>query len=225
MVSFAIGKYFPSKVGEVSLAWLLKKNEKFELGEGLAISLIDKLTTLIILASLAAYGLIFVFKLHKIYLLVIGLVVIGSILLVILISSEKARDIIKRFILRKYSKYFKAFGKSFIFILTKRPGYVIANFLITAIQLLITIIAGFFVFKALGIYVNPLHIIVIDGIVAMIQFLPLPYSGLGVKEVTGSYLFSLLGVPLSLSANYMIFNAIFKDIIFFFFYFLWEKHL
>jgi glycosyltransferase 2 family protein len=214
LLTAAVALFLPGGTGEVSLTMLLHKRKGMEYGEGLSIQLIDKLVTSIFFAFFAVYGLLFVFELSEIYLYLVFGVILLFLLIVLFVWSNKLRRIIRKYILRKYSKYFRSFSKTFKYILRHKKKYLVLNLFVTALLMFFIFLGGSLVFKAFGFTIPLLHIAFIHSIITIIGYLPLPLSGLGVKELSAIYLFSLVGVPLSIITAYLLFNVVFKYVFF-----------
>ena len=206
----SLALFFPSKTGELSLTLLLKKHKNFEYGEVLSVQFIDKLITFSFYGVMAVLGLLFVFDLSQDYtwillatLLVLVSVFVGA-------WSNKVRRFIKKYFLRKYSKYFKRFSHSFKHVFKRRKKILVLNFFITAILLSGIFFGGLVAFRMFGAEVSIFHIAMIQSLIIMISLLPIPFSGLGLKEISGIYMYGLIGVPYAVSVNYFLFNILFK---------------
>ena len=206
----SLALFFPSKTGELSLTLLLKKHKNFEYGEVLSVQFIDKLITFSFYGVMAVLGLLFVFDLSQDYtwILLATLLVLVSVFLGA--WSNKVRRFIKKYFLRKYSKYFKRFSHSFKHVFKRRKKILVLNFFITAILLSGIFFGGLVAFRMFGAEVSIFHIAMIQSLIIMISLLPIPFSGLGLKEISGIYMYGLIGVPYAVSVNYFLFNILFK---------------
>lgn len=212
LLTNAVALFFPSRTGELSLPILLKKHKNFDYGEVLSVQLIDKLITFVFFGGLALFGLIFLFDLSNNYLYILIFTLVLLVCVGFAAWSDKFRFYVKKYVLRKYSKYFRNFSSSFKYAFRNRKKYLIVNFFVTLSLLVVTFMGGVFVFLAFGQEVSLLHVAMIQAVVTMITLLPIPFSGLGLKEISGIYMYGIIGVPYAVSVNYFLFNFLFKYI-------------
>ena len=66
LVSWSIGSIMPGKIGEFSILYMLKK-ENISYGQSLAITMIDKIITIIVLSITAAITIIFLTEVKNFY--------------------------------------------------------------------------------------------------------------------------------------------------------------
>ena len=92
----------------------------------------------------------------------------------------------------------------------RRKKILVLNFFITAILLSGIFFGGLVAFRMFGAEVSIFHIAMIQSLIIMISLLPIPFSGLGLKEISGIYMYGLIGVPYAVSVNYFLFNILFK---------------
>lgn len=202
-LSFALGKVSPFRMGEFSLILFLKKRN-VSYGEGLAIALLDKLITFIIFTIMALIG-VFVFFNLELFLVMFLICVLFVLLLIFFIFSDKMRNLLKKYLLRKYAIHFKGFSKTFKFLINKRKKYLLLNFIITFIKWIISFYSHWFIFKAFGLEVPLVYIVLISSIVKIISLIPISFSGLGIREASGTYLYStVLNVAPAIAVNVML---------------------
>lgn len=221
----SIALFFPSRTGELSLPLFLKKNEGFEYGEVLSIQLIDKMITFSVYLLLAFLGLFFVFDLGNSYYFVLIFIFLILVGLFIVVWSKKVRSFLKNYILRKYSKYFKGFSKSFKYILKTRKTILFVNILITFVLLSLNFIGGVIVFRMFAFDISFVSVAVVQSILLIIGLVPFTFSGFGLAQISGIFLYGELGVPYAVSVNYFLFNLLFKYIFGTMIYFGFYKEL
>jgi len=200
MLSWSVGLFVPGKIGEFSLVLFLKR-DRVSVGEGMAITLIDKMTTMIVLSAIAILGfLVFFTPMHTVKLAVI--LIGGCLVVLFLVVSELSRGFIKKYILRGYAKRFSGFSRTFFRYFKKEKKVVLANFFITVAK---WVISSMIVYSAFMLFTQEApritDIILISGIVSISALLPLTISGLGVKESIAVFMYSLVGVKASVTAG------------------------
>ena len=213
----SISMVAPGKLGDFSLIFFLK-NKGVGYGMGLAIAILDKIITFFILSIIALIG-IFWFLNLKLFLAVFIICALIIFMAMYAISSNKIRELIKRHVLRKYADYFKGFSKNFEYIINKRRGYIMLNIIVTAIKWTTSFLSLWFIFKAFNQSIAGYYIIFVSAIINIIALIPISFSGLGLREGSGTYLYHILtGVDTALSMNVMIIATVRKYIIALFYY-------
>ncbi len=195
--SWAFGLVVPGKVGEFSFVYLAKKH--MTIGQGMAISVLDKITTVISLCVLAFFGFFIFFDFQKaLYLTgITSAIVIAG--LAFLLSSP-GRKIIRK-LLGKYGEMFSGFSKNLKLMLFERKKAVTINFIITFLKWGITAILTYLTFLSFGITVSPLIILTISASVMLLSLIPVTMSGLGIKEGAAVFLYGLIGVPAAITIS------------------------
>ncbi len=195
--SWAFGLIIPGKVGEFSFVYLAKKH--MTIGQGMAISVLDKITTVISLCVLAFFGFFIFFDLQKaIY--ITGLTTAAVIIGLAFLLSSLGRKIIKR-ILGKYGEMFSGFSKTLTFLIFQRKKELSVNFAITFLKWGITAILTYMTFLSFGQTLNPLIILTISATVMLLSLIPITMSGLGIKEGAAVFLYGLIGVPAAITMS------------------------
>lgn len=202
-LSWALGSVSPGKLGEFGLVWLFKNRENIDYGEGLVMAISDKILTLIVLLSLASIGfcIFFDIKLFLFFILIIFLLLIFSL---IIMWKEKSRNFIKKYFLKSYSKYFTGFSVSLKYLLRKRKKYLFFNLILTYVKWGFFFLSAYFIFLAFN-FTFPYYLIVIFfSLTTIISLIPISFSGLGIREGSGTYLLTLANVPEIIGANVYI---------------------
>ena len=197
-ISWAFGLLVPGKIGEFSLVYLLKK-KKIDYGEGLAISMLDKILTFITLFSFGLLGLLLFMPNIIIYVSIIFTIIILSI--IYFIYKDSYIDKILTFILKnkiKHIRKFKAITKLYI---KKHYNLIILNLIVTALKWGLTAFTISVLFMGFGIYIPFYKVLFIQSIITIISLIPITISGLGVAEPTGIFLYGLIGISQSISAS------------------------
>jgi len=202
-LTFSLGTIAPGRTGDFSLVFFLK-NKGIDYGHGLATTLLDKMISFFVISLLALFG-IFWFLNLKLFWTIFIFSFLSIFISIFVISSKNIRNIIKKYVLRKYSKHFKGFYKSFRYILKKRKRYVFLDIIITILRLVVSFLSTWFVFKAFNQSIPFYYIIFVSSIISIVTLIPISFSGLGIKEGLGTYMYSSLGnIAPSISMNVMI---------------------
>ncbi|MBI2105579.1 flippase-like domain-containing protein [Candidatus Woesearchaeota archaeon] len=199
LVSWALGAYLPAKIGELSLIHLYKR-ESIDYGKGLVIFIIDKLITLLVFSLFSIAGLIVFFDFNIASKITI-LLIITVLIILITIMSELGRSIIKRYILRKFSKNFIGFSQTFIWFLKENKKIMFYNFILTIIRLFVLSISTYILFIGFGYNISILKILLITAIISILALIPISISGIGVREGGAGFLFGLIGIPLNVTLS------------------------
>lgn len=196
LLSWSMGLFAPGKVGEFSIAYFLKKHD-VHIGEGFALSLIDKLLTFVCLFLLSIFGF-FIFLDKKVVLLIILTV---SILLILFITSfyfDRSRNTLRKILPNIILINLKGFSKLFKNYLRNHKLLLFTNFMITFLKWIISFIITYFAFSAYNLNVPLITIIIIGSITKIVSMIPISISGLGIKEGTAVYLFGKYGFDQSI---------------------------
>ena len=201
--AYALGLLTPGKVGNLSLLYFFKKN-KISYGKTLAVLVLDKLITYIILSVIAIYGFFIFFELD-IALKVTFYLLLFLIILSFLIKSKKARGLIQDFILGKYAEKFKGFYRNLGFLIKNRKARVALNFSLTFGQWILGAFVKYQMFLYFDIHVSFFAVLVINSVGAILTMLPVSISGLGITESSAVYLFYKIGVAPAITGGIFLF--------------------
>ena len=201
-LSYSIGMIAPGKLGDFSILWFLK-NEGIGYGKGLAVTVVDKLISLAVVSVIALIG-IWVYFGIRLFLVILGFLLIGFILGIYLLVSKGSRCLITKYVLRKHAKYFEGFYKT-INIIQKNKEVVVINLLLTIFKIALQSITIFFVLVSLDVYINILIIAIITSIITILMLIPITFSGLGIREITGTYLYNhITSLDIQISLSLMV---------------------
>ena len=207
LLSWSTGLFFPGKIGELVILKFFK-NEQIGYGQSSAIYLMDKIITGFVLLFFSSIGLFLL--LDSYYLIFCGVLFITLVFIVfvLIITSKKIRDIIKIYILRKYSHLFEGFSKTLFSLFKNNKKIVFVNLVLTIIKAFISAIAIYLLFLSFGQSVSLLYIIVIDSLITVISFIPVSFNGLGLKESSAVILYSLIGISPVITVSSYILGAV-----------------
>ena len=197
LMSFSLGLVLPGRAGDLSIIYFTKE-KSFDIGQSTALTIIDKLITLIIFGCIAAIGIFTLLSSEELYwgLLATGIAIIGGLSL----FSSIGRTIIKR-IIGKYAEKFKGFNKTFKDLLKYHKDKIAINIFITLLRPIGNALLMIFILKAMGVEVPFTYVVLINAITLIASLIPLTPSGIGIRESIGAFLFTKIGVALEISLS------------------------
>jgi hypothetical protein len=197
--SSSIGMLLPGKIGNFSILYYLK-NKEISVGIGTSVVLIDKIITIIVSAIITFFALLFFFDMPT-TIRITFVMVAGIFVFIYALYSNRTRSFAKKYILRKYSKLFTGFSATFFTYFRRHKKLLGFDFAVTIIRQAIGAFMPYLIFLSAGYNINFLYIFFISGIEFVVSLIPLTISGLGIRESTGVYLFSLIGIPASVTVG------------------------
>lgn len=209
--AYALGLLTPGKVGNLSLLYFFKKN-KISYGKTLAVLVLDKLITYVVLSIIAIYGFFVFFELD-IALKVTFYILLFLIILGFFIKSKKARGLIQDFILGKYAEKFEGFYRNLEFLIRNRKARVALNFSLTFGQWALGAFVKYLMFLYFDIHVSFFVVLVINSVGAILTMLPISISGLGITESSAVYLFYKIGIAPAITGGIFLFVTLMRYII------------
>lgn len=204
-LAWAIGLFFPGRIGEFSLVYFLKE-ENITFGESGAVALLDKISTFIVLTI---FSILAILKYFNSTLALRFAIIAFSILVLILflLSNAKIRTFFKTKILKSYSHLFSGFNTSFKELLVQNKKLFFFNLIITTIKWSCSFLIIQTIFLALGISVNFIDVCYITAFSLLISLIPLSIGGLGVREGVAVYLFNIIGIKPEITLSAYLINT------------------
>lgn len=216
IITSSIGLILPGRIGEFSLVYFLKK-EQVETGTGTAIFVLDNLITYSVFIIFASLGIIQFFQ-TKIILEIIGVLIFMGLIIYLTIFTERGRKVVTQVILKKYAYFFLGFSQQTKELLKKHKKYILLNFFSTLIKLLISTYIYYLLIVLFGGNISFYNTLIINSAVTIISSIPITFGGVGIRESTAIFLYSLLGVEnaiiLAIQLLYLINNYIVAFIVF-----------
>ncbi len=201
LMSFSMGLVLPGRAGDLSIIYFAKK-KGFDIGASTALTITDKLITLIIFGTIAALGIFTILNSTELYwgLLFAGICILGGLFLFTSLGRKWSRKI-----MGKYADGFQGFSKTFKNLLLHHKDKIFINIIITFLRPLGNALLIILIFKAMGLEVSLFYTILINAVTLIVSLIPLTPNGLGIREGVGTFLFSRIGIPLEASvAMYVI---------------------
>jgi uncharacterized protein (TIRG00374 family) len=209
-LSWAIAIFAPGKVGEFSLVYFLKK-EDATIGEGLSLTIVDKLISLMVILIFSTI-VIFTFFNQGNLLLAVAAVAAAAFLVVLLMLSGKVRGFIRKYVLRKHAKLFKGFNKANLKYLGRYKMLLFYNIGLSLIRSALIALIAYIIFLALGVTTLPYWpIILISSLSQLIKMVPVTLNGLGTMEAFRYYMyFTFFGIEGGIIAAMLTINLLLR---------------
>ena len=193
---------FPGRLGEFSLSYYLK-GENINLGRGMAAVVTDKLITVTVSMVLGIIAVSLFMKGQHITAFV--LYIFLMLLFFMLLLSSRSREFIKKWILRKYARHFAGFSKTLFSYEREHKDKVLLNMIFTIIRMVVLALSAKAIFLALETEIPLMTLILVSGLEALSNSIPLTVNGLGIKQAIGVYVFSAIGVsPVITGTRYVL---------------------
>ena len=223
LISWVLGMISPGKIGEFAIIRSIKKKENIEYGESLPVLIIDKLITALTLTPLAILGII-VIQGNTQTLWWTAIIILLTILGTTTILNERIRNLIKKYIIKDKAVKFKNFSTNFKKILKNKEAITI-NTTLTLVKWILNFASFYFILAAFGIQVELLPLLAIMAVTQIIALIPISISGLGLREASGAYLLTTLGISLSIGTTAFIITTIINYSLAVIYYILFHKEL
>jgi len=190
--AWSFGKFMPGGLGELSIAYFLKK-KGVPIKSSFFVAVFDKILTIISLSLISLIGVwvFFPTKTSIILSILIAFFVLG---IFALLLSKSIRKLLKRLILKKYYSKFKGLSKKLDYMFSEKKRFLLANLMVTLIKSFFAAVIITFLFILLGIEINIFHVLIINSLTVLVSMVPVTIAGLGTKEATAVFLYSLLGI-------------------------------
>lgn len=205
-LSWAIGLLFPGQIGDMASLAMQLRHRGIGLSTGIGRILVDKLISLILMMAFAIWGACSMpfFTIQSKW-LVLGLA------LTLLIAWQIRR--ISSWLKVRHSKIVNFVSTSIreiIQVIERYPQRVAGNAMLTVIKIGLTGMSYWCVFHALGYFeINLLRVIMLVAISSIVAYIPISFNGIGTVEITGVFLFSLLGLKeVDVLTSYLVLRAI-----------------
>lgn len=226
MTSWSFGLFSPSRIGELSMPFFLKK-EGLSLGEGFALQVIDKIITVMTLTLVVIFGILKFFNINN-AILFLTVVFLTIAFVFFIFFSKFTRKLVAKYILRNYALKFKGFSKTLDYYIANAKFYLLLNIILSFIKIMSMAFVVYFLFMFFDNPLQPyylIYIIIILSITLLSSLIPISMNGLGIKQSIGVFLYSQIGVsPLIAMGNYTIQLALnYLTATSFVSYYVWKK--
>jgi glycosyltransferase 2 family protein len=198
--SWALGLITPAKVGEFSLVYFLRKKQ-VKIGSSVALILIDKIITFFLMIIIALFSSQLFSNQFNITYLLFSAFSLFLVLALFITNKTLKNYVIKKLnyrIITSFITKIKGYSQTIIEVFQNKR-FITANFGLTLFRYFIGVYVIHLAFFLIGNPVNYWHIFIIQSLVILISSVPITNAGLGLKEGTAVFLFSLVGVPTSIT--------------------------
>ncbi len=194
-VTYAVSKFMPGRIGDFSIIYFLKK-EGINIGEGFAVTMMDKVIISVVHIIFAAIGLFIFFPTKTAVEATLCLIAV-SICLLFAIIWRPGRELVKKYILRKYADSFKGFYRTFSGYYKEHKMILITNFIVGIVKNIAFGLVLYLAIRAFGIANPPslLIMMVLSSISNVISLIPITLAGLGAKETLLVFVLGIYGIP------------------------------
>lgn len=190
--SWAIGFLGPGKMGEFSIIPLLQTNG-LSAGEATASAVLNKSITLATLLFLSAVGLLIFFGVsNSIQVILVGIAILLA--AGFFFWTKTGRNWIKKMVGKK-SEWFMGFGSAIDSYFSKHRGLVALNIIVTLVQWIVLTVYTLVLFWGFGFFPDFWDVLFVASISSLVSLIPISPNGLGVREVTYTFLAGLRGWP------------------------------
>ncbi|MBS3140738.1 flippase-like domain-containing protein [Candidatus Woesearchaeota archaeon] len=197
--SIIYGLVLPGKLGELSIVYLLKK-EGLSTSTAVTIAFLDKFVSFSFLALLSIFGF-FIFLKRDIALIFTLLVLIIIFLTIFLFFTKKGRILFSKFIFKKYREKFSKILEETYLIFKKNPEAILINIVLTILKWVIYFISFYVVLILLNVNISFLTLSIIIATSALLSFIPITIAGLGIRETSGFFMLTQVGIDANVSAT------------------------
>lgn len=207
MSSLYIGFITPGRLGEFVKALYLKSDKQISLSRGMSSVLLDRLFDLYLLVILAIIGIWrfdILGRLSNTSLILMVIIVLAPLLV---LNKQLMMYIVRQLynlvIVKKFKDKIEERFEDFYIGINQliNPKLLFSGFL-TCLSYTVFFIQCYLITIAMGITINFITITLFMAISNLISFIPISISGLGTRDATLIYLFSLINLSPELAVSY-----------------------
>lgn len=216
LVGLAFSAITPAKTGEVLKVFYIDKTGS-EYGKALSIVIADRIIDIFMLFGSAIIGTIalkIIFSIEiipiwTILLFILGLFLLTAILFIEKISSAIIEPIINIFIPKKMREMVNKLYENYnsgVSILIQNKHRIIPAIATGILSWVLPIIYGYTLALAIGINIPVLFFVALVPIICIVELAPISISGIGTRDVTLIYLFSIFSIEPESALIYSLFH-------------------
>ena len=202
---YFLGGVTPGRVGDLFRAKFLSDKFKIPLGKSVLTAVIDRLLDILVIFGLSVSGILMIsqlfgielFSLHYLFILL----VISGLCLYILISRKLSAKILgplfNLFVPPKFKEKTKINFDEFykgLELLKERKQHLFASISVGILCWLVVGVGGYLIALSLGLNISYWYLLVSLAISSLVALLPISISGLGTREATFIFLFSIINI-------------------------------
>ncbi len=213
-IGFFAAAVTPGKVGDAIRAYYVTKQTGRNFGETFLTVFIDRLMDLVVVMLIGVVTM-FLFSYYYIKISSIWLIVLASVGLFAFIYLAMNRSVMKKLVKpifnaltpkkhqEKLSINFNSFYDSLGFYVKHWRGTLMA-FLMTVVYWVMVFGLAYYVALVLGIKISFSYLFIIMPMVTLVELVPISVSGLGTREATVIYFFSVIGLTSAQAVGFSI---------------------
>ena len=222
MITQILGNLTPNKL---LIFALIKRRYKVNRMPIFILFMLDKLTTVTHALAFSAVGFFFIFEDGNTTMLFIGLAIlcVFGVIMAPFFIRRLQKSVWTLFKMRRLDAMLKKIGAFLRSFLRQHPRYVAYNLLLTVLSYFLTACVVKLAFLALNTDVSLITIFLISNMVAVAALIPLNTPFFGIKELSGIYLYSLIGVSAAVATQMVIATAIAKYLNYILLYFIFSE--
>ncbi|HII15943.1 MAG TPA: flippase-like domain-containing protein [Nanoarchaeota archaeon] len=192
VASWSIGTVLPGKIGDVSIAYFLKK-EGIRIRDTGAIYLMDKGIVFLfyMIIAIITAGLLLPADIMRILLAALAAFGIAAVLFVCF-----GKSIIQK-IFGKYAVYLEDFHANISGLVRKRPLLLIGLFFLSAARWAVLSVSMWILLLMAGEHISFGYVFLFSTTANILALIPITASGIGLKEAAFVYLYALVGASKS----------------------------
>lgn len=210
LLSQVLGMFAPGKIGDLSIAWFLRKRG-LAYGEGLAVGVYYKMVALAVTAWLGASAII----------RPAGWLTLAVFILTLPVGLAVFSKAMARWIVPNLSRFMphsrlveesQTFSRAWSVLSVARTTA--ASLLLALLKSLIMTLVPWLILQALGHPLAFFTTLALSSLTQLAATIPVSPSGLGVRELSGTIVFSQLGgVPWAVAAGMMIISTVLQYVV------------
>lgn len=182
-ISWSTGMFLPGKIGEMSFPFLLKKLN-IPTKKAFAIFLIDRFVSFSIIGFFSVLAIVKYSKINIDWNYLIIFIIIFAVMLAIKNKIKKFDTVKKIFLfLNEIESYLKTEKKA-----------IFVNYFFSFINFVLMFWITQIIFSSIGVKVSLIDVALISSLALFIGLIPITINGLGIREGTLVYLYSLVGI-------------------------------
>ena len=202
---YFLGGITPGRIGDLFRAKFLSDKIEIPLGKSVLTAVIDRLFDILVIFGLSVLGILMISQLFGIEIFSLRnlfvLLVIFGLSLYILISRKLTAKIFSPlfnlFVPSKFKEKTKINFDEFYKgseLLKKREQHLVASFSVGILSWLVVGIGGYLIALSLSLNISYWYVLISLAISSLIAVLPISISGLGTREATFIFLFSIINI-------------------------------
>jgi len=120
---------------------------------------------------------------------------------IFLFFTKKGRILFSKFIFKKYREKFSKILEETYLIFKKNPEAILINIVLTILKWVIYFISFYVVLILLNVNISFLTLSIIIATSALLSFIPITIAGLGIRETSGFFMLTQVGIDANVSAT------------------------